>query len=68
MRRHPRPLTVSVAEASELTGFSEHAIRRAVRDEVVPSIKVGRLIRIARLPLLRLLGAETPLEEHDREQ
>ncbi len=54
-----RPLTLTVAEAAEITGLSQHAVRRGVRDGAVPSLKVGRLIRIPRLPLLRLLGAES---------
>jgi excisionase family DNA binding protein len=58
-----KQLTVSVAEAAEITGMTQHAVRRAIRDGTVPCIKVGRLIRVPRLPLLRLLGAELNITE-----
>jgi excisionase family DNA binding protein len=53
-------LTFSVAEAALLTGFSQHAIRRAIRDKTIPALRVGRLLRIPRRPLLRLLGIDQP--------
>jgi excisionase family DNA binding protein len=53
------PLTVTIAEAARLTGFSQHAIRRAIRDGTLPSLSVGRLIRIPRIPLLKKLGVDT---------
>jgi excisionase family DNA binding protein len=59
-----KPFTVSIAEAARMSGFSQSAVRRAVRDGAIPSIKVGRLIRVPRIPLMRLLGVaggdETP--------
>jgi excisionase family DNA binding protein len=51
-------LTLSVAEAARLTGLSEHAVRRAIRDATLPSLSVGRLLRVPRIPLLKLLGAD----------
>jgi excisionase family DNA binding protein len=55
-------LTLSVAEAALLTGFSQHAIRRAIRDKTLPSLTIGRLVRVPRQPLLALLGASA---DHD---
>lgn len=56
-------LTLSVAETSELTGMSPHTIRRGIRERTVPSIKVGRIIRVPLRPLLRLLGDEPAANE-----
>jgi excisionase family DNA binding protein len=52
------PLTLNVREAAELIGTSEAFVRRAVSEGVILSIRVGRLVRIPRVPLLRQLGAE----------
>lgn len=49
-------LTVAVAEASKRTGFSQHAIRRGVKDGVIPSVQIGRLVRIPTV-WLEQLGA-----------
>jgi excisionase family DNA binding protein len=51
-------LTLSVAEAAEITGLSQHAIRRGMRDGTIPSLAIGRLMRVPRLPLLRILGVD----------
>jgi excisionase family DNA binding protein len=52
------PLTLSVAQAARISGLSQHAIRRAVRDGTIASLFVGRLLRIPRMPLLRLCGVD----------
>lgn len=49
------PATISMAEAAELLGVSEHVIRTAVEQEQIRYIRVGRLIRILRAPLLKSL-------------
>lgn len=56
-REPPRPpLTMSVAEAAKLLGVGEAAIRAAVRRGELPGVRVGKLIRIMRAPLLEKLG------------
>lgn len=51
-----RPLTISVQEAAELLGVSEKTIRAAVEKGQLEAIRVGRLIRIVRAPLMAQLG------------
>ena len=52
------PLTISIAEASELTGLSKYALRKAIASGDLPRFGNGRNVRIPRLPLLRMLGIE----------
>jgi excisionase family DNA binding protein len=47
---------MSVAEAAKLLGVGEAAIRAAVRRGELPGVRVGKLIRIMRAPLLEKLG------------
>lgn len=51
-----RPLTISVAEAAELLGVSEKTVRAAVERGQIDAIRVGRLVRIVRAPLMQQLG------------
>lgn len=50
-------LTITVAEAAKLIGSSEAFVRRGIREAKIPAIRIGRIIRVAKLPLLELLGA-----------
>lgn len=50
------PLTLNVREAAALIGTSDAFVRRGVREGTIAAIRVGRLIRIPRNPLLQLLG------------
>jgi excisionase family DNA binding protein len=52
------PLTLSIVEASALTGLSEYSIRKAIAAGEIPTIGSGRIKRIPRLPLLRMCGLE----------
>lgn len=51
-------LTMSVREAAKLTGLTEGFIRRGIKAGKIPVVTSGRLIRVLRVPLLRLLGVE----------
>jgi excisionase family DNA binding protein len=54
---YPRhPLTFSVGEAAQLLGVSAKAVRSAVEKGQIEGIRVGRLIRVVRAPLLKQLG------------
>lgn len=53
----PRPpLTISVAQACRLLGVGESAVYSAVKRGDIEAIRVGKLIRIMRAPLLATLG------------
>jgi len=56
----PEPLTVSIGEASRLTGLSAATLWRRHKDGTLPMIRVGgrRLVRLA--DLRRLVEASEP--------
>lgn len=56
--QHPSrpPLTMSVPQAARLLGVGEAAIYGAVRRGDIEHVRVGKLIRIMRAPLLAKLG------------
>ncbi|MCA1572374.1 MAG: helix-turn-helix domain-containing protein [Chloroflexi bacterium] len=56
MPRPKQPLTLSVSEAAELLGVSEKTVRIAVEKGQIEAMRIGRLIRIVRAPLLAQLG------------
>lgn len=58
--RKPEALTINVHEAARIAGWSEGAMRRAIAEGTVGALKVGRLLKVPRLPLLRLLGVDGP--------
>lgn len=47
---------LSVAEVSAITGEGDKAIRAAVASGQLPSLRIGRYVRIPTAPLLDLLG------------
>ena len=48
--------TVSVDDTAELLGVSRNNAYGAVREGRIPSIRVGRSIRVPTAPLRRMLG------------
>jgi excisionase family DNA binding protein len=51
-------LTIRVDDAAALLGLSRNAAYSAVREAKIPSIRIGRAIRVPTAPLRRLLGIE----------
>lgn len=49
-------LTISVAQAAQLLGVGESAVYSAVKRGDIEAIRVGKLIRVMRAPLLAMLG------------
>jgi excisionase family DNA binding protein len=51
-------LTVTVDEAAALLGLSRNSAYSAVRDHTLPSVRIGRAIRIPSAKLRALLGVD----------
>lgn len=49
------PATMSVPEAAELLGVSEGMVRSAIAQGHIATIKIGKLTRVLRIPLLKSL-------------
>lgn len=52
--------TLTVAEVAELLEVDHRTVLRAIRDEQLPSIPVGRRILVPREPLLAMLTGGQP--------
>ena len=52
----PRPPFISVAQAARLLGVGESAVYAAVKRGDIEAVRIGKLIRIKRAPLLEQLG------------
>ena len=50
--------TISVDDAAALLGLSRGGAYNAIREKEIPSIRIGRCIRIPSMPLRKLLGLE----------
>lgn len=56
------PLTLSVPQAAKLLGVGESAVRSAVRRGDLPAVRIGKLIRVMRAPVLEMLGLPEDFE------
>lgn len=56
-------LTVSVPEAAKMLGVGLTAAYTAVRDGTIPSLRIGRNIRISRKKLLEFINGEADEQE-----
>ncbi len=55
-----RPAVITVDEAAALLRTGPKAVRRAVQDGTIPSLRVGRHIRIPYAALMRLINNPDP--------
>lgn len=55
-------MTLSVSQTARLFGVGESAIRGAVRRGELPGVRVGKLIRVMRAPVLEMLGLPEDFE------
>ena len=56
VRQDQLPPTLSVSEAAEFLGFGRNAVYEAVRTGAIPSLRIGRRIRIPSHALLEQTG------------
>jgi excisionase family DNA binding protein len=56
------PLTLSIGEASTMLGVSSYLVRRLVDEGKLPSVRLGRLVRIPRIRLLSMLGGDDDID------
>lgn len=49
-------------QTAKLLDVDERTVTRAIQDGEIPAIRMGRRVLIPRLPLLKLLGADTASE------
>lgn len=59
------PPTLSVEEAAEQLGIGREAAYQAVRSGQIPSLRIGRRIRIPTPKLLEMLGVSLDDEQAD---
>ena len=57
-----RCLTVSVEEAGEILGCSRNTAYEAVRRGEIPVIRLGKLLRVPKTALERLLNGDRPAD------
>ena len=60
------PAVITVAEAAALLRTGPKAVRRAVQDGTIPSLRVGRHIRIPHAALMRLINNPGPVDADSR--
>jgi excisionase family DNA binding protein len=60
MKRARKAETMSVEQAAALLGIGRQLAYQAVRDGEIPSIRIGKLIRVPRIRLELLLNGEAP--------
>jgi excisionase family DNA binding protein len=60
MKQSPTAETMSVEQTAALLGIGRQLAYQAVRDGDIPSIRIGKLIRVPRAQLELLLNGEAP--------
>lgn len=56
MERASQPATLSIPTTAKLLGVSERAVRTAIDLEQIEAVRIGRYIRVLRIPLFEMLG------------
>ncbi len=56
--RHVESVVMSVEEAAEILGVSRNTAYEAVKRGEIPTMRIGRLIKVLRRPFMRMVGAD----------
>ena len=56
--RHVESVVMSVEEAAEILGVSRNTAYEAVKRGEIPTMRIGRLIKVLRRPLMKMAGAD----------
>ena len=56
--RHVESAVMSVEEAAEILGVSRNTAYEAVKRGEIPTMRIGRLIKVLRRPFMRMVGAD----------
>lgn len=59
--RSVEPLTLSVEETARLLGIGRQAAYQAARTGQIPTLRIGRFVRVPRTALERLLAEGSPV-------
>ncbi len=54
--RHVESVVMSVEEAAEILGVSRNTAYEAVKRGEIPTMRIGRLIKVLRRPFMRMVG------------
>lgn len=59
MAHKPHRLVYTIVEAGRLLGLGRNAAYAAAKRGDIPTIRIGRLLRVPKEPLHKLVGAES---------
>ncbi len=54
--QHVESVVMSVEEAAEILGVSRNTAYEAVKRGEIPTMRIGRLIKVLRRPFMRMVG------------
>jgi predicted site-specific integrase-resolvase len=58
--RREETLTLTISETARELGISEYLARRLVKNGSIPSVRLGRLVRVPRIRLMELVSGNKP--------
>lgn len=61
--RNATAAAITRRQTAQVLGVDERTVTRAINNDELPSLRMGRRVLIPRLPLLRLLGADVQATE-----